>query len=64
MGAKCIKCSKLLEKDEIGIYKKLVNRGAREFMCMACLSRHFKVDEKLIIEKAEFYKKQGCALFE
>lgn len=64
MEAKCIKCSKLLGKDEIGIYKKLVNRGAREFMCMACLSRYFKVDEKLIREKAEFFKKQGCALFE
>lgn len=64
MELKCKKCGQPLEKDDIAIYKKLVNRGSADFMCITCLSRHFKVDEKLIREKIDFFKQQGCALFQ
>ena len=32
-------------------------------MCIACLAKELKVPEKLIYEKIEYFKKQGCTLF-
>lgn len=60
---KCCRCGRLLLQDEIAIHKKLVNRGAKSFMCIHCLSSYFKVDEKLVLGKIEQYKMSGCALF-
>lgn len=59
----CCKCGKQLLSDEIAIHKKLVNRGATSFMCIHCLCDYFKVDEKLVLEKIEHYKMNGCLLF-
>ena len=28
-----MKCGKTLTNDEIGIHKKMINRGARQFLC-------------------------------
>lgn len=59
----CFRCKKALTADEIGAYMKLVNRGAREFLCISCLARDLGVDEAYIRRKIEQFKKSGCTLF-
>ncbi len=61
----CIKCGKEnLEPDEIAIYKKMINRGATEFMCIDCLADYYRVSRKAIEEKIRFYRESGtCVLF-
>lgn len=61
--AECIKCGKSLSANEIGLHKKMINRGATEFMCIDCLSAYFKVDKQLLLNKIEQFKKSGCTLF-
>ena len=60
---KCFKCEKELSSDEIGIYKKLVNRGAESFLCIECTAAHFEVSVSDLEEKIKQYKKMGCTLF-
>lgn len=61
--SECIKCGKTLFSDEIGLYKKLVNRGSEKFMCIDCMSRHFDVSASELEKKIEQYKALGCTLF-
>ncbi len=60
---KCIICSKELSGNEIGLTKKLINRGATEFMCIDCLAEKFKVTPERLREKIEEFKESGCLLF-
>jgi hypothetical protein len=59
----CKGCGRELTATEIALTKKLVNRGAEEFLCLSCLAEKFKVPESLLLEKIEEYKKSGCLLF-
>ncbi|MEA4833295.1 MAG: hypothetical protein VB118_11870 [Oscillospiraceae bacterium] len=59
----CKKCAKELEHDEIAIYKRMVDRGASEFLCVKCMAEYFGVTEELIREKIEHFRRQGCTLF-
>lgn len=61
--SKCYKCGKELIPNEIAIYKKLVNRGATECLCIDCLADYFKVSRKAIEDKIEYFKQNGCVLF-
>ena len=61
---RCIRCGKELNSIDIGAYKKLINRGSTEFMCKSCLADDLKVSEELIDKKIEYFKKQGCTLFQ
>ena len=49
--------------DEIGLFKKLVNRGADKFMCIECMSEYFEVSESALRDKIEQYRNMGCTLF-
>ena len=60
----CKQCGKELCRDEIGLHKKLVNRGATEYWCIECLSAHFHVSIELLREKIEQFRKDGCLLFQ
>ena len=40
-----------------------MNRGAKEYLCITCFAKKFKVSEELIREKIEHFKKMGCTLF-
>lgn len=62
--ANCKNCGKELENDEIGIYKRMVNRGATEYLCIKCLAEYFKISEDLVREKIEHFRNMGCLLFE
>lgn len=59
----CIKCGAVLGADDIGITKKLINRGATEFMCIHCIAVYFRVSEELIRSKIKEYRAYGCSLF-
>lgn len=61
--AECFKCKKILTNDEIGLYKKLVNRGSKEFLCIDCLGREFDCSEELLRRKIQDFKDTGCTLF-
>ena len=59
----CMQCGKALTHNEIGAHKKLINRGAEEFLCRECLAEKFKVPPERIDEKIEQFKRHGCTLF-
>lgn len=59
----CKNCGKKLVPNEIGLTKKLINRGSTEFYCMDCLAEMFKCDKELLERKIEQFRKQGCVLF-
>ena len=59
----CICCSRVLHPDEIALTKKLINRGAREFLCLPCLARRLDVPEDALREKIIQFRRMGCTLF-
>ena len=59
----CKKCEKLLDCDEIAIYRRLIYREAEEYLCKACLAKDLKVEEAEIDKKIEHFKSIGCTLF-
>ena len=61
---KCVSCARPLSKDEIGLTKKLINRGCQDFYCMSCLAAHFQVEERVLVEKIAYFKSIGCTLFQ
>lgn len=63
-GKVCYVCGKdNLNKDEIGLTKKLLNKDAKTYYCLNCLAEYLEVDTELLIEKVEEFKAQGCDLF-
>lgn len=61
--SKCVCCSRELLQYEIGLHKKMINRGATEFMCLSCLSSYFNCSEELLLKKLEHFRNMGCMLF-
>jgi hypothetical protein len=59
----CIKCGAELKVNDIGAYKKFINRGASEFECMPCICKTLKIEQSELEKKIEFLKKHGCTLF-
>ncbi len=60
---RCACCGKELSRDEIGLYKKIVNRGAVSFSCLPCLAARFEVPAELLEEKIRQFREEGCTLF-
>ena len=61
---RCTRCSVPLTKDDIGLTRKMINRGAQEFLCVPCLANHFELPEKILREKISEFRAMGCTLFE
>lgn len=59
----CMECRKELTFNEIGAYRKLVNRGSRQYLCKSCLAEKLDVTVEDIDRKIEQFKAQGCTLF-
>jgi uncharacterized protein YlaI len=65
MNIDCISCGKInLDKDTIGIDKKLLGTNIINFFCMDCLAEYLGVTVEDLIDKIEEFKEQGCKLFE
>lgn len=61
---RCSSCGKKpLNKDEIGLTKKLLGRDSSQFLCLICLAEYFEVDPDFMLAKIEEFKEQGCTLF-
>ncbi len=61
--ANCRTCGKPLHPDEIGLTKKLINRGATTFYCVDCLAKQFQVEPDDLRRKIEEFRAMGCVLF-
>ena len=59
----CIRCGAVLQKDDVALTRKMVNRGAQEFLCIPCLAEHFKLTEEILRQKVEEFRAMGCTLF-
>ena len=44
----CRTCGAPLHDDDIAIYRKLVYRGAEDFLCIQCLADYFKCPKEEI----------------
>ena len=59
----CKKCGKELSGYDIGLTKKLINRGSTEFLCIDCIAEKFDCTKELLEEKIRQFKESGCTLF-
>ncbi len=64
MADRCIRCAAPLSRDEIGLTRKLINRGCTEFLCYGCLAKHFDVTVAVLRQKVEQFREMGCTLFD
>ena len=59
----CKKCGRELNGNDIGLTKKLINRGSTEFLCINCIAEKFDCPKELLEEKIKQFKAAGCTLF-
>ena len=59
----CRFCGRELDALDIAFTRKLINRGAKEYLCVDCLAAHFGIRKETLLKKAEEFKAQGCTLF-
>lgn len=61
----CVACGgKSLDKNAIGINKKLLGESIKNFYCMSCLADYLGCTVQELIDKIEEFKDEGCKLFE
>jgi uncharacterized protein YlaI len=64
MSVNCIACGKKnLDKDTIGINKKLLGTDITTYYCMDCLADYLDTTVDYLEEKIEEFKEEGCTLF-
>ena len=64
MDKECIACSKKqLDKDTLGINKKLLGKEITRFYCMDCLADYLGCTVEDLLEKIQEFKEEGCSLF-
>ena len=64
MKIDCVICGKNdLEKDTIGINKKLLGIDITNFYCMDCLAEYLGCTVEELLDKIEEFKEEVCTLF-
>ncbi len=64
MRIECVVCGKLnLDKDTVGINKKLLGENIRSFYCIDCLAEYLECTVDELMDKIEEFKAEGCTLF-
>lgn len=64
MGKECVACGKKnLDKDTVGINKKLLGKDVSKFYCMECLADYLECTVENLMDKIEEFKEEGCTLF-
>jgi hypothetical protein len=66
MGSKnCYVCGKeISKKNELGINMKLYGRNTQFFYCYDCLANELEITKEELYERIEYFKSQGCTLFD
>ena len=59
----CKDCGKSLIKDEIALYKKIIDVDSNEFLCLDCMGEMLGCSVEDLKTKIEEFKEQGCTLF-
>lgn len=52
-----------MEKDTVGINKKLLGKRITNFYCLDCLADYLGCTVNDLLEKIEEFKEEGCELF-
>jgi hypothetical protein len=60
---KCCLCESKLDKDAIGLNKKLLDKNLTRFLCIDCLAAHLEITAEDLVAKISEFKEQGCTLF-
>lgn len=64
MKYSCVICGREdLNKDTIGINKKLLGREIEYFYCLDCLADYLECTVDELLDKIEEFKADGCKLF-
>jgi biotin operon repressor len=64
MKNNCVMCGKdHLNKDTIGINKKLLGEDIENFYCLDCLAEYLGCTVDELLDKIEEFKEEGCKLF-
>lgn len=64
MRTECVICGKQeLDKDTIGINKKLLGTDLQSYYCLECLAAYLECTVDELKEKIEEFKNEGCTLF-
>ena len=65
MRVDCVICGKEnLDKDTVGINKKLLGTDIVNYYCMDCLADYLGCTVEELLDKIEEFKEEGCKLFE
>lgn len=65
MRIDCVICGKeKLDKDTVGINKKLLGSDIANYYCMDCLADYLGCTVDELLDKIEEFKEEGCKLFE
>ncbi len=61
----CVSCGrKGLDKNTVGLNKKLLGMNSKNFYCMDCLASYLDTTVEDLNDKIEEFKDEGCKLFE
>lgn len=64
MEHRCMRCRALLESDEIALYRKLIRREAKEYLCLSCLAGDLSSTPERLRDLIHYYRtRQRCCLF-
>lgn len=64
MKIKCVVCGKSnLNKDTVGLNKKLLSKNITEFYCLDCFAAYLDCTVEDLQDKIEEFKEEGCTLF-
>ncbi len=64
MTPDCLACGKKpLDKDTIGINKKMLGKTVKRYYCMDCLADYLGCSVSDLLEKIQEFKDEGCTLF-
>jgi DNA-directed RNA polymerase subunit RPC12/RpoP len=65
MNYECIACGKKnLDKNTIGLNKKLLGKDITNYYCMDCLADYLECTLDDLYDKIEEFKDEGCTLFD
>jgi len=59
----CVKCNRPVSHDEIGLYKRIFNRGAETFWGIHCISETLDCPVPKLEKKIAEFRDMGCTLF-